>query len=195
MERYGDWRPTGFDSRGLGLPEQQDWFVVGVMQTRDSGVLDHANFRAALESLGGESDTVEVHRFGHWGPGWFEIILIHPSREAEGEAIECSLAYYPILDESLYCEMEYEQELEDWSAYGESDFRRELKRSFTLSDATNELLMGTPSDVMFAFHREQSDGGEPWRDGEGFDFSYVKDIERDTLAAWLWQLRREAKAA
>lgn len=195
MRRYADWHPTPFDSSGLGLPDHQDWLVLPVMQTRDSGVLDQSNFRAALESLGGESDTVEVHRFSHWGPGWFEIILIHPSRESEGEWIESSLADYPILDESLYSDMEHEQEQEDWDSYGESDFRRELKRSFTLSDATCELLMGVDSDTMYRFHHEQSDGGEPWRDGEGFDFSYVKDIDRDTLAAWLWELRRAAKAA
>ena len=69
---------------------------------RDSGVLTESNVACALTALGGESDTVQVHRFGHWGPGWFEIILIDPSDEVrvrEAEAIEAALADYPVLDD------------------------------------------------------------------------------------------------
>ena len=29
--RYRDFAPTGFDSKGLGLPDQQDWFVLPIM--------------------------------------------------------------------------------------------------------------------------------------------------------------------
>ena len=100
MQRYKDHRPTGFDRAGAFLEDQQDWFVLPVNRTRDTGTFSESNFETALEILGGESDTVEVHRFGHWGPGWYEIILISPQRESEGNEIEARLADYPILSES-----------------------------------------------------------------------------------------------
>ena len=82
MESYGEFRPTAFDPKGLGLQEQQDWMVLPTYQTRDSEHLTKSNFEAALEMLGGEGDDVEVHRFGHWGPGWFEIIIVRPGTDA-----------------------------------------------------------------------------------------------------------------
>jgi len=121
MERFKNWSPTCCDSKGAFLDERQDWFVLPVIQTRDSNCLERSNFKVALEMLGGESETVEVHRFGHWGPGWFEIIVIDPSRETEGENIEKALSNYPLLDEDGYCEMQYDQAQEDWMSYGAKD--------------------------------------------------------------------------
>jgi hypothetical protein len=106
MIKYKDWSPTGFDSKGAFLPEQQEWFVAPVTRTRDSGPFDESNFEAALKILGGESDTCEVHNFRHWGPGWFEIILVHPNREQKVKKIEESLEGYPLLDEDDFCERE-----------------------------------------------------------------------------------------
>jgi hypothetical protein len=71
-----------------------------------------------LKELGGESDTVEVHRFGHWGPGWFEIILAHPSREAEIKDMESRLENYPILDEDDHSERQWEKAIEWWGLCG-----------------------------------------------------------------------------
>lgn len=36
MKAYSQFRPT--DSKGLGLPDRQDWLVLGVARTRDSGL-------------------------------------------------------------------------------------------------------------------------------------------------------------
>ena len=36
---------------------------------------DEGLLTATLRRLGGESTTVQVHRFNHWACGWFEIIL------------------------------------------------------------------------------------------------------------------------
>jgi hypothetical protein len=115
---YKDWAPTVFDSKGLMLDDRQDWIVVPVMQTRDSGPLDESNFAAALRILGGESETVEVHRFGHWGPGWFEIIIAAPELADKVDEIEASLADYPVLDESDYSEREWEKASEWWMSCG-----------------------------------------------------------------------------
>ena len=109
MQTYSQFQPTGFDHKGAFLPDQQDWLVVPVSQTRDSGPLAQSNFAIALEMLGGKSETVEVHRFGHWGPGWFEIILVNPDdkeRVKIANEIEASLENYPVLSDEDYSRRE-----------------------------------------------------------------------------------------
>jgi hypothetical protein len=67
--------------------------------------------------LGDESETVEVHRFGHWGPGWFEIIIVDPSDSERVEIatdIENRLEDYPILDETDFSEREWNEKQEYW---------------------------------------------------------------------------------
>ena len=122
MQTYSTFQPTAFDRAGAGkygaMAERQDWLVVPVTQTRDSGVLDRSNFRSYLKALGGESDTVEVHRFSHWGPGWFEIIIIDPTDTAKVETaqeIADALEDYPIVDEDNYSELEYEGACNYWA--------------------------------------------------------------------------------
>jgi hypothetical protein len=117
MQHYRDFQPTGFDPKGLALPDQQDWLVVPVSQTRDSGPLDQSNFATAVAMLGGESETVEIHRFGHWGPGWFEIIIVDPKspQAATAKDIESAMADYPVLDESDFSEREQNEANEVWA--------------------------------------------------------------------------------
>lgn len=142
MKPYKNFQPTGFDSKGLGLPDQQDWLQLeGVTQTRDSGPLERSNFAAAVEMLGGESDTVEVHRFGHWGPGWFEIILIDPSAEDKvkiGKEIESRLVDYPILDDEAFSELENEEIEEAWSNFGYSEITSLLCKELDI-DTDSEI--------------------------------------------------------
>lgn len=116
MTRYKDYAPTGMDARGLNGERHgiAEWFVLPVMRSPDSGIADESNFDAALRELGGESDTVQVHRFGHWGCGWYELILVHPDRESAGEEIEASLENYPILDEHDHSEREWATKAEYW---------------------------------------------------------------------------------
>jgi hypothetical protein len=116
MITYSEFRPTPFDTFGSFLPDLQSWFVAPVSRNRDSGPLDESNFSVALKMLGGESDTVEVQRFGHWGPGWFEIILVAPNSTAfkEAESMEASLADYPVLDDMDYSEREQEAANQTW---------------------------------------------------------------------------------
>lgn len=112
MKLYKDFQPTSFNplesnANIVGL----DWLVIDVMQTRDSGALFVSNFTTALKLLGGESDDVVVHRFGHWAVGWFEIITINPNatdKVAIANKIEQDLLDYPILDEDEYSRMQFE---------------------------------------------------------------------------------------
>ena len=122
MQRYSEFQPTGFDSKGYMLDDQQDWYVIPVSRTRDSGVLEESNFEAATEILGGERQNImEIHRFGHWGPGWFEIIIVNPragKTMRKAMNIEALMADYPVLDEMDFSEREWDEMFETWERMG-----------------------------------------------------------------------------
>lgn len=147
MKRYGKWSPTAFDTPGLmiGDEDRSNWLVVPVAQNRDSGCFAQSNFATALALLGGESETVEVHRFGHWGPGWFEIILVAPGTEAEkkAEEIEALLENYPVLDDEDLCEREHVAAAEVWkNCYSPAErikYIRERESQFEFRDYQDML--------------------------------------------------------
>lgn len=128
--KYKDWSPTSFDSKGLNadtltddLGSLEEWLVLPVIQTRDSGPFDKANFDALLEEFGGEeNEQVEVHRFGHWGPGWIEIILVHPDLEDKVDEWIEKLEDYSIVDEMKLSEYELEDQGESWKTWAGSDW-------------------------------------------------------------------------
>lgn len=128
MRTYREFQPTGFDARGfLGDsigpeddPDVSDWLVLPVSRTRDSGCLDRCNFETALRLVRAADPEGTDHvspRFGHWGPGWYEIILVRPESPAAkvAEAIESSLSDYPSLDDERLSEMEWDEAAEYWS--------------------------------------------------------------------------------
>jgi hypothetical protein len=146
MDRYGDFKPTQFD-RHIELDEREDWLVVPVSRTRDSGCRAESNFHTALEIFGGESEDCEVHRFGHWGPGWFEIIIINPANAdllSKAEDIERALENYPVLDDEDLSEREHEAMLEAWDDYGAREFRDALTR--VLEPCFDEYSDTEPAD-------------------------------------------------
>ena len=119
LERYSNFRPTQFDSKGLGLEDRQDWLLAPVSQTRDSEPLEVSNFRTVLRDLEGadpEGENHEVHRFGHWGPGWFEVILVRPDSDCHLKAQEwtAALESYPVADDTDFYELEAEEAEEAW---------------------------------------------------------------------------------
>jgi hypothetical protein len=132
MEQYRNWSPTAFDPKGLNgdANDVSDWYVVPCIRTRDSRELEASNFETALEMLGGEGQDVQVHRFGHWGPGWFEIILVRPECKAYVEAvdIESNLEDYPVLDEEDYSRREYEAAADLWESSDVGDRVHYIKR-------------------------------------------------------------------
>jgi len=134
MRTYKTHQPTRYDATGLGADRLGigDWLVAPVSQTRDSGTIDRSNFRVCLRQLGGESDTVQVHRFGHWGPGWYEIIVIDPADEtavAAAVGIETRLADYPILDEDDHSELEHQETTDYWAQCSVADRVRYISRA------------------------------------------------------------------
>ncbi len=109
--------PSGFDSLSnyVGETNFDGWFCL-LTQNRDSDCLIRSNFRSALKELGGESDSVAIHRFGHWACGWWEALAVKqgtPEFEI-AEAIETRLADYPVVDEEDYSALETDEANEVW---------------------------------------------------------------------------------
>lgn len=200
MLTYSKFRPTGFDPAGAFLPDRQDWLVMPVGQNRDSDALSQSNFASALEMLGGESETVEVHRFGHWGPGWFEIIIIDPRDSARvkvAEEIDACLADYPILDESDFSRRENEEYQEAWEHGLASDFSRLLGKALGLSDVTLERLWDSYTDDPFVLQRlyeELTPSGDYWEENHmrGRLENAAKRCTRARMAEFLRGLRKAA---
>lgn len=141
MKQYKEFRPTAFDPKGAFINDERlEWLVAPVSQNRDSGPLDRSNFECCLKALGGENESVQVHRFGHWGPGWFEIILVKPGTpEAKtAEEIESALADYPVLDDEHFSQLEHEEADQIWkNCYREKDrieYIREHRSQFEFRD-------------------------------------------------------------
>ena len=184
MQRYRDYAPTEFDARGLALEDQGDWYVV-TGRNRDSDILTESNFDAALACLGGESDDVEVHRFGHWACGWLEIILVRPDTEAEAtaRALRARLENYPMLDESDFCEREYAEYNEAWINWGKSDFVRELQRKLELDDDTADALLDR--EDLQSFFEKLNSCGDYMADAAPYIDASVRNCDAEDVAEFL----------
>ena len=155
MEKYRDFRPTAFDARGLGCDDQQDWLVCPCSRTRDSGTLEISNWEAmlaCLEEVDPDGEDFDIHRFGHWGPGWFKIVLVRPgsAAHAEAERIENHLTNYPLLDDERYSQLEYEELSEYMSTVlhqTEREFEVEVKGEPDLMKAASDLGWYSVEDV------------------------------------------------
>lgn len=131
LQPYGTFRPTGFDNLGAFLPERANWLVFPIPHNRDSSILEQSNFATALDMIGGESVTVEVHRFGHWACGWFELILIHPEYNvtiAAAKSVVELLSVYPVLDDDDFSNREFEAAASYWASMSVRDRADTLKR-------------------------------------------------------------------
>lgn len=154
MTRYRDFRPTEYDRKGAFLDDdRQDWIVAPCARTRDSGHLDESNFDACLKLLGGESDTAEVHRFNHWGPGWFEIILVSPSRADDVERIKDKLENYPVLDDEDFSDREYEAACRWWKDMGMRE-RISVCAKYRVSIFAARRVDEIPDDVPISYLAE-----------------------------------------
>lgn len=109
--------PSGFDSASNyvgSIPD--DKLLVLVTRNRDSDILTESNFECALERLGGESDNVQVIRFGHWACGWWEALCVveGSNKEALAQKMHKDLDGYPVLDENDFSEREMEEANRVW---------------------------------------------------------------------------------
>jgi hypothetical protein len=99
--------------------EWPDYYSSGVGQSRDSDALERSNFACMLRELGGESETVIVVRESHWAVGWVEWIAIHESDAKsleKADGIKAALADYPVIDESHWSELEWNEAADYWDS-------------------------------------------------------------------------------
>ena len=151
---YRDFAPTGFDARGLNLPDQQDWLVCPVSQNRDSGPLAESNFATMLRILADENLEYEIRRFGHWGCGWFEIILVEPSEKAEMvlDDTEISLMEYAVLDDTDLSLREWEAADMQWMHMG---YKERIRHCKDAKESIFAARRDAPSKAVFAALRDQ----------------------------------------
>lgn len=141
MRTYSNYAPTPLDVAGLNLEDQQDWLVAPVGINRDSGPLDLSNWEVFQNLLPGpEGGAWEIHRFGHWACGWYEIIILRPGTPAIeiGEETARALEYYPVLDDSDLSAREDENVCQAWDSWACEDSWTALGK--LLPDALAEEL-------------------------------------------------------
>ena len=113
--------------------EWYDHYGSGCGRHRDSDALERANFLAMLIALGFDGNENAPHwcpldgdgeptrvivRENHWAVGWVEWIAIHKSDDAGlmiADEVAERLQDYPIVDETLYSEIEDEDCRETWA--------------------------------------------------------------------------------
>jgi len=95
------------------------YYSAGVGQSRDSSCLERSNFVCMLEAIGGESETVQVVRESHWAVGWVEWIAIHQDGGRAlriADEIRRKLDDYPVIDESHFSDLEYNEAADFWES-------------------------------------------------------------------------------
>jgi hypothetical protein len=94
-------------------------YYVFLSQHRDSDSLTRSNFVCGLGALGGESETVQVVREGHWAVGWVEWIAIHQDDEKAlqiADEISGRLEDYPVVNEDHLSELEWNEAQDYWAS-------------------------------------------------------------------------------
>ena len=112
--------PTAFDSaRNYAGADLSGFYLAPVSITRDSRLLESVNWEVVTRDLqkAAAHDETGPTTMGHWACGWYEIFLIHASDEPALRAADewaCALSDYPVADEMLWSEREWEAVAEHW---------------------------------------------------------------------------------
>ena len=147
----------GLDSYGnfIGDMEDQKHFYMVAGQSRDSSTLERSNFECFLSELGGESDTVQVHRFGHWAVGWIEEILIDPTDTTavdKARSILAALDNYPVVNEDHFSELQWNEAADFWQSLPVGE-RVELcqKEGISIFEARHNWLPQSDNGGIFEY--------------------------------------------
>jgi hypothetical protein len=188
LVRFADWRPTAFDARGLGSDGQEDWRVLPVMRTRDSGPRADSNFESAIRILDSAGAEYAEVRLGHWGPGWVEIVVVRPDDIGLATAgrIACELADYPILDEDDLSAREVDAVADAWRYWQERDVLDWISR---VSERVGDIAEDAP-DAVWAWASDLSRGYDYDGDSPSIDIRR-DDITRDAVARLARKIRSE----
>jgi hypothetical protein len=168
-------------------PDNADQFCIVYTSNRDSDILDRANAQAIDAELSQfvEMGDVVSQRHSHWAVGHVDgyAIRVYDDEGSITDAFRCwcdiaqRLDDYPILDESLYSELELEAQNESWELWARADFVRELERQLDVE------LSGSESDILDLF-LSLSDRSNTYWEGDSID------VERVASAATLDDVRK-----
>ena len=177
LQRYQEYQPTEFDLKGKDLEDHQDWLVSPIQLNRDSNLLDQSNFTSfaqALKDIEPEGDHWQIHRFGHWAVGWFEILILNPTDIYGGDALVLSKAlemmesletYLGPLDEEHHSSLEHKAFME-WIDYGISEVRSKLEDDILLGPFESKITDSEISDCLNEIEWTYDDHGSPYIDIE-----------------------------
>lgn len=182
FQTLNEWSPTQFD-HPIRDPDAGDWLVCPCIITRDSPAIDRVNHDAVKAALDRAGVQWETRRRGHWGPGWYEVIVAEPTDAARAviaDIVAC-LADYPVLDDEALSQAEAEEAAESWAAWGARDFVDWLAAEHGLHEATIDFLQS--AEIPMIEYETHSDG-------PCFDLGRCDFAERDAIAALIWEIRR-----
>ena len=182
MIRFDKFQPTAFDSRSNYVNHskisREHWYVLGFMHSRDTDMIHESNWQAIQDILKPDKTAgVEIHRFNHWGCGWYELILIHPwNKKAieQAEDIEYQLNNYPVLDENDLSEREMEDQDQAWQNRIEHEFREALNEALDI-DCDN-----VEESNLFFYFRDLCDKSNTYIET---DYQYGSSIDIDSVVA------------
>ena len=116
-------RDCFINSAHPAMEDPEHWCVGPVVLTRDSHLLDQANYQSLVAELEEHPEWEEewqLHSFSHWAVGWVEHLSFRVLTE-EGKPTAMfqfvkkwfeALSEYPSADDELYSKLEYEACLE-----------------------------------------------------------------------------------
>jgi hypothetical protein len=168
-------------------PEDADQFCIVYTCNRDSDILDKANAMAIAAELAPfiKRGSVIPQRHSHWACGHVDgyAIKVFDKRGRITKAfkvwcdLQAKMQEYPILDESLYSELEMEAQEESWELWARADFVRAVERCLDV-----ELDDSDSSAVLTAFEAIRERANVYW---EGDEI----DVERIAQAATTHDVR------
>ena len=158
LQRYQEYQPTSLDSSdnylGDNLEDHQDWYVINIGLNRDSSLLDQSNFTCftqALKDIEPEGDHWQIHRFGHWACGWYEILILNPeASEVLNKALEMMESlktYLGPLDEDHHSSLELNA-FNDWIDYGITEVRSKLENDILFGPFESKITDSEISDCL-----------------------------------------------
>lgn len=151
-----------------GFSPDGDYVILS--RRRDSCLIDRVNWDIARESLKAEAydggaecfatrPNVYHWRASHWAVGWIEYLCVRS--DAPGETlteagkIVCSLADYPILDDSRYSDAELEAVCTYWEQCSTRDRVNYLQKAgISIFAARRAELPSDPNGALFETLRD-----------------------------------------
>ena len=189
----GNWQR--FDSFAWhSPPDDAEQFALVYTSNRDSDILDKANAQAIDAELAPyiESGDVIPQTHSHWAVGYVEGYAIRVYDESGEVAavfrawcdIQARLEDYPVLDESLYSELETEAQDEAWECWARREFVRGVESALDV-----ELDESDASAILSAFESARERANVYW-EGDHIDVSRVVDaVKFDDVRALIIPVR------